>query len=453
MTSTQNIMKRWSRLNALFNNLVYPKKLFLNPLFLIGLQINRAVEKLLEKIFYTFKITARWSRSLWNLFALINSKIFKKYFKGSKDTTLKLSPLWHDPNVGLSTRQLWMCGKPNLIKFCKYSTTSGFYNQKKNYHDNFFYLQKIIERNKDGHNKYHRLINILWDPKILKTAYHMLKLNSNSKTLVIKNEIVDDKWFKNTSKQLKNHTFKFNRVKQKTILKSNEQNKHLRIINLKYKIIEQALKIILKFIFKSQFSNFSNNFKTQKNYHMILNQIKKNWIGISWFLEFNIRKCYEEMDKLTLMKILKEKINDEQFIDVIYELLDIKMQNSLKRINKKDVSRNAIISPLICDIYLRKLDIHVEELLKQEKLNRKKHNRADNNFINIIDLLHTKKCKNLFKDKKIILINQKIKLTKWINFARTNCNNNTFWRIHYLRFDDNLLLGVALRRGHVDSDV
>ena len=186
---------------------------------------------------------------------------------------------------------------------------------------------------------------------------------------------------------------------------------------------------------------------------MILNQIKKNWIGISWFLEFNIRKCYEEMDKLTLMKILKEKINDEQFIDVIYELLDIKMQNSLKRINKKDVSRNAIISPLICDIYLRKLDIHVEELLKQEKLNRKKHNRADNNFINIIDLLHTKKCKNLFKDKKIILINQKIKLTKWINFARTNCNNNTFWRIHYLRFDDNLLLGVALRRGHVDSDV
>ena len=336
----------------------------------------------------------------------------------------------------------------NLIKFYSCSTALKFYSKKKFTYRNFLDLWKINEKNRNGQHKYCKLIDILCDIRTLKTAYYMIKLNPENMTSVdIKNETldeIDDKWFKNISEQLKNHTFKFKKVIQTIILKPSKQDKRIfTIYNPRDKIVQQAIKIMLELIFKSHFSNFSHSFKKQKGCHMVLNQIKKNWMGTSWFLEFNIHKCYDEMDKQILIEILRKKINDQQFIDVIYKWLNIEMLNSLKFNNKKSMLQDVVISPILSNIYLNKLDIYVKKLCKQKKINTNKYRKINNYYIKIANLSRIKKFKNLSKDRQMKLINQKKRLTGWMNITKTNGNDNIFLSIHYVRFVDDMLFSIA----------
>jgi hypothetical protein len=115
------------------------------------------------------------------------------------------------------------------------------------------------------------------------------------------------------------------------------------------------------------------------------------------------------MDKQILIEILCDKIDDEQFIDIIFKVLNIETLNSFKSNIKKDISQNPILSELLCNIYLNKLDIRVQELRKQKEININKNSKI-NNYSTQTNQLRIKEFKNLSKKKQTRLINQKKKL-------------------------------------------
>ena len=93
-----------------------------------------------------------------------------------------------------------------------------------------------------------------------------------------------------------------------------------------------------------------------------------NWAGISWFLKFNIEKCYDTMNRHRLVSILKEKIDDQRFIDLIFKLFNagiIGWEKTLDPDSSKNIGQESIISPILANIYLHKLDVKIAQMTKE----------------------------------------------------------------------------------------
>ena len=56
------------------------------------------------------------------------------------------------------------------------------------------------------------------------------------------------------------------------------------------------MKMILEEIFEPKFLETSHGFRPSKGCHSALEQIRLNWTGISWFLKFDIEKCFDNIE-------------------------------------------------------------------------------------------------------------------------------------------------------------
>lgn len=83
------------------------------------------------------------------------------------------------------------------------------------------------------------------------------------------------------------------------------------------------------------FSNSPHGSRPSRGCHTTLEEIKNTWMGISWLLEFDIRKCYDTIDRHRLVSILQEEIHDQRFMDPILKLFKAEAADRLKRESHK----------------------------------------------------------------------------------------------------------------------
>jgi len=220
--------------------------------------------------------------------------------------------------------------------------------------------------------KYVNLIEVIADISFLKSVYQKIKSNLGIVIKKSNEKIFDDldsHWFKKTSERLLNGSFHFMSAKKLKIFRPNNLDLKLLIIdNLKDKIVQQVIKIVLEHIYESVFLNISHGFRPFRGCHSALESIRLNWTGISWFLEFDIEKCYDTIDCYRLVSILKEKIDDQRFIDLIFKLFNegvIGWQKKLGPDSSESIIQRSVVSPILVNIYLHKLDMEVGNIIKK----------------------------------------------------------------------------------------
>jgi retron-type reverse transcriptase len=108
-----------------------------------------------------------------------------------------------------------------------------------------------------------------------------------------------------------------------------------------------------------------------------------NWTGISWFLKFDVEKCYDNIDRHRLISILKEEIDDQRFINLIFKLFNagiIGWKEGLGPDPSEGVAQGSVVSPILANIYLHKLDVEVASITKgyQKGKIRRKNTEAVN---------------------------------------------------------------------------
>lgn len=174
--------------------------------------------------------------------------------------------------------------------------------------------------------KYVDLIEVMANVVFLQGAYQ--KISFNPEVMVKKSgeqtfDGLNSNWFKKTSDRLLDGSFRFVPAKRLMIPKPNKPGRRLLIIsNSRDKIIEQAINMVLQYIYEPSFLDTSYGFRFSKGCHSALESIRINWAGISWFLKFDVEKCYNSMNRYRLVSILKEKIDDQRFIDLIFKLFN-----------------------------------------------------------------------------------------------------------------------------------
>lgn len=145
------------------------------------------------------------------------------------------------------------------------------------------------------------------------------------------------------------------------------------------KLLQEVVRLILDAYFEPQFSPHSHGFRPERGCHTALREIYHNWVGTVWFIEGDISKCFDALSHELVLSILRETIKDERFIRLISGLLKAGYLEDWRWNQTYSGSpQGSIVSPILANLYLDKLDKFVETVLIPEytKGTKRKANKA-----------------------------------------------------------------------------
>ncbi len=239
-------------------------------------------------------------------------------------------------------------------------------------------ILKRMESNSEAHKDgiYTRLYRYLLREDIYMTAYQKLYSNKGAGTAGIDNDTADgfgEKYVCQLIKELKEQTYKPKPVKRVYIPKRNGKKRPLGIPSFKDKLVQEAMRRILEAIYEPIFSTHSHGFRPSRSCHTALSEIGNSFRGIIWFIEGDIKGCFDNIDHNVLLKILSDKIKDSKFINLVRKFLKAGYMEGWKQYKTySGTPQGGILSPILANIYLHELDKKVEAMQENFNVPRKR---------------------------------------------------------------------------------
>ena len=297
--------------------------------------------------------------------------------------------------------------------------------------------------------KYNNLIEVIADINFLQSAYQQIKSNPGSMAKGSDSETLDglnEEWFVKASERLLNGSYEFKSARRIMIPRANKVDlKPITISDSRDKIIQQAMKMVLEEIFEPTFLDTSHGFRPSRGCHSALEQVRLKWTGISWFLEFDIVKCFDNIDRHRLNSILKEKICDQRFIDLIFKLFNagiLGWKEGLGPDPSEGLSQRSILSPILSNIYLDKLDFEISKIT--EEYQKGKIRRVLKDEVNAERRIYRKReFKMLSPERRAAILSRHRANRRKLGITLTDWNDPNFIRVRYVRYVDDFLLGIA----------
>ena len=133
------------------------------------------------------------------------------------------------------------------------------------------------------------------------------------------------------------------------------------------RLLQGVMRSILEAYYEPQFSPNSHGFRPNRGCHTALKDIFIAGKGTKWFIEGDIKGCFDNIDHEILLSILREKIHDNRF----HRLLDGSLTAGYveewdRRPTLSGTPQGGVVSPILANIYPDKLDQFVERTLLPE---------------------------------------------------------------------------------------
>jgi len=200
------------------------------------------------------------------------------------------------------------------------------------------------------------------------------------------------------------------------------------------KLVQEVIRSLLEAYFEPQFSNHSHGFRPDRGCHTVLREIYHGWIGITWFIEGDISQCFDKLSHELLIETLKEHIHDGRFIRLMQELLDAGyMEDWTYNQTLSGVPQGGIVSPILSNILLDKLDKFVENVLIPQYTKGAKR-RRNQEYHNLLNRSHRYRKQGNIKKAEVLR-----KQAQTMPAMMTDDPN--FRRLKYVRYADDFLLG------------
>jgi len=205
-----------------------------------------------------------------------------------------------------------------------------------------------------------RVYRSLFNPELYLRAYANLYPNQGAMTKGATGETVDGMSLaKITSiiEDIRHERFRWTPVRRTYIPKTNGKMRPLGIPTWRDKLVQEVIRLILESYLEPQFSDASHGFRPERGCHTALSTVQRTWKGTKWFVEGDIKGCFDNIDHSVLMSILRRTIHDGRFLALVEGLLKAGYLEDWKfHRTHSGTPQGGVVSPLLANIYLNELD-------------------------------------------------------------------------------------------------
>lgn len=309
-------------------------------------------------------------------------------------------------------------------------------------------LNSLNEHSKDSSYKFERLYRILFNEELFYVAYQKIASNGGSTTKGSDGRSIDEMSLARIETliaSLKDESYQPHPSRRVHIPKKNGKTRPLGIPAFEDKLVQEVVRMILEAIYEGHFETTSHGFRPKRSCHTALLHIQKTFSGAKWFIEGDIKGFFDNIDHDVLVGILRERISDDRFIRLIRKFLKAGYVEDWTFHNTySGTPQGGIVSPILANIYLDKLDKYVKEYIRHFDMGTKRRPGKESN-----DLANERK-RTVRKLKKVKDGTEKAALVARLKaieqeraaFPSGDEMDGSYRRLKYIRYADDFILGV-----------
>ena len=309
-------------------------------------------------------------------------------------------------------------------------------------------LNSLNEHCKDSSYKFERLYRILFNEELFYVAYQKIASNGGSTTKGSDGRSIDEMSLARIETliaSLKDESYQPHPSRRVHIPKKNGKTRPLGIPAFEDKLVQEVVRMILEAIYEGHFETTSHGFRPKRSCHTALLHIQKTFSGAKWFIEGDIKGFFDNIDHDVLVGILRERISDDRFIRLIWKFLKAGYVEDWTFHNTySGTPQGGIVSPILANIYLDKLDKYVKEYIRHFDMGTKRRPGKESN-----DLANERKW-TVRKLKKVKDGTEKAALVARLKaieqeraaFPSGDEMDGSYRRLKYIRYADDFILGI-----------
>ena len=316
-------------------------------------------------------------------------------------------------------------------------------------------LKTLSEKSRDKSYRFQRLYRNLYNPEFYYLAYNNICTGQGNMTPGADGETIDgmsDERIQKIIASLKDHSYQPHPARRKYIAKKNSAKKRpLGIPSASDKLVQEVVRMILESIYEPNFSPDSHGFRPKKSCHTALKHIDINFKGAVWFIEGDIRACFDSFDHHVMVNILRERIEDESFLALIWKFLRAGyMEQWQYHRTYSGTPQGSGVSPILANIYLDKLDCFMAQYKNHFDIGTAKNRKVSSGYLRARGQYY--KLKKSFEPKwEATTPGEKAEMARQLRKAKNEMFNHPYYEscnrnykcLHYCRYADDFIISVA----------
>jgi group II intron reverse transcriptase/maturase len=215
-----------------------------------------------------------------------------------------------------------------------------------------------------------RLYRQLFNTELYLVAWGRIYANDGAMTSGINGETADGMSLAKIGRiidALRFERYRFQPVKRVYIPKKNGKKRPLGLPSWSDKLVGEVVRILLEAYYEPRFSGQSHGFRPGRGCHTALTEVANTWKGTTWFIEGDISDCFGSLDHEVMLSTLAEHIHDSRFLRLIKGMLRAGyLEDWVWNAALSGAPQGGVVSPVLSNIYLDRLDKFVETVLIPE---------------------------------------------------------------------------------------